>query len=246
MRRVFHHRPSPDPEWEDRAARTIRRWQHLRPEETQRLLSQARLLDRTRNWEGLDGLSVTPRMRAHIAAGACLLTVNLGLELLSDVSAILVAPSSRTRSIHQAAGGSIVRESEACLLGEALLHGPVRIAWDRAEQEETVGGSTSVILHEFAHKVDMADGVANGTPPIGPRKRAQRFDRSLDEAWGLLSAGDPAFPLRPYAVTNRAEMFAVATEAFFLLPSDLEARFRPLYLALSDFYRQDPVVRSPG
>jgi Mlc titration factor MtfA (ptsG expression regulator) len=236
---MLRHHPQADPAWEQQAGAMVRRWQHLGPDETGRLLEQARTLDRTRHWEGLDSLEITPAMRARIAVGACLLTVNVGLDLLSDVTAIVVAPTSHVRSIRQTVGGSMVRESDACLLGEALLHGPVRIAWDRVEQE-TAGGSTSVVIHEFAHKVDMADGVANGTPPIGPRKRAQHFDQALDQAWARLGDGESAFPLRPYAMTNRAEMFAVATEAFFLRPSDLEARFRDLFLALSDFYRQDP------
>lgn len=243
---MLRHRPATDPEWEHEADTMVRAWHHLGPEEASRLLEQARILDGTRHWEGLDGIPITPHVRARIAVEACLLTVNLGLDLLSDVTAILVAPTSHIRSIRQGAGGSIVSESEACLLGEAMLHGPVRIAWDRVEQEQDAGESTSVVIHEFAHKVDMADGVANGTPPIGPRKEAQRFDRALDQAWARLRAGQSASPLRPYAATNRAEMFAVATEAFFLRPSDLEARFTPLYLALSDFYRQDPKSRGTG
>ncbi len=241
---MLRHHPQADPDWEQQAVATIRMWRHLDADETRRLLDQARTLDRTRHWEGLDGFEITPTMRARIAARACLLTVNIGLDLLTDVSAILVAPTSQVRWIRQGAGGSMVTESEGCLLGEAMLHGPVRIAWDRVETEETAHVSSSVIIHEFAHKVDMADGTANGTPPIGPRDRAHRFDRALDQAWQRLLDGEPASPLRAYAMTNRAEMFAVATEAFFLQPTGLEDRFRPLYLALSDFYRQHPQARN--
>lgn len=239
---MLRHHPQTDPDWEQEAVATVRMWRHLGPDETRRLLEQARTLDHTRHWEGLGGIEITPTMRARIAARACLLTVNIGLDLLTDVSAILVAPTSHVRSIRQGAGGSMVTESEGCLLGEAMLHGPVRIAWDRVETEETAVGSSSVIIHEFAHKVDMADGMANGTPPIGPRQRAHQFDRALDQAWQHLRDGEPASPLRTYAMTNRAEMFAVASEAFFLQPLELKDRFRPLYLALSDFYRQHPLV----
>lgn len=240
---MLRRRPKPDPNWEHEAGSTIRRWAHLDEDETQRLLEQARTLERTRRWEGLDGITVTPTMRARIAIRACLLTVNAGLDLLTDVSAILVAPTAHVRPIRQGAGGSIVTESEGCLLGEAMLHGPVRIAWDRAQQEEAAQASTSVIIHEFAHKVDMADGIADGTPPIGPRERARRFDGGLDQALEWLRTGEPSSPLRTYAMTNRAEMFAVATEAFFLRPFELEERFPPLYGALSDFYHQNPSVR---
>lgn len=239
------HRPT-DPEWIAHATSAVRRWDHLRPDEVERLLEQARTLDRTRRWESLDGISLTPRMRAGIAVRACLLTVNAGPDLLSDVTAILVAPAAHLRSVRQAAGGSVVRQVDACLLGEAMLHGPVRIAWDRAEEEEALDSSTSVIIHEFAHKVDMADGMANGTPPIRPRERAIRFDQALDQALEGLRNGEPAPPLRPYAAINRAEMFAVATEAFFLRPAEMEDRFRTLYRALEDFYRQNPLLKGAG
>jgi len=44
----------------------------------------------------------------------------------------------------------------------------------------------------------------------------------------------------PYGATNRAEFFAVATEAFFERPDDVRAEYPQLYQALREFYGQDP------
>jgi Mlc titration factor MtfA (ptsG expression regulator) len=48
-----------------------------------------------------------------------------------------------------------------------------------------------------------------------------------------------------YGATNKAEFFAVATEAFFEKPAQLEREHAALYAELKRFYRQDPARRPP-
>jgi Mlc titration factor MtfA (ptsG expression regulator) len=52
--------------------------------------------------------------------------------------------------------------------------------------------------------------------------------------------------LSAYGATNRAEFFAVATEAFFGKAEDLRRRYPDLYEELKGFYRQDPAQRMTG
>jgi Mlc titration factor MtfA (ptsG expression regulator) len=218
----------------------VGRWRHLDDDEIERLLEQARTFDRGWFWEGLDGLRLTSPMRAAITAQACLLTVNLGTSVLKDVTSVLVArrgSSKRTR--HQVAG-RVVTESEAHVTGEALLHGPLRLAWNQIEADLAGESGESVVLHEFAHKVDMADGAADGIPPLVGRRPIAEFDRIAQTVLDEIRAGEPSDPLRDYAAVNRSELFAVATEAFFLRPVELRQRFEDLYTALAGFYRQDP------
>jgi len=238
-------RPTPtelDPQWEAVAAAHAGGWRHLDAAGRNRLLDQARTLDQTRYWEGLGGLVVTPTMRAHIAAQACVLTVNVGLRALADVTSILVAPSASFQTMRHRTGGSIVSESAASVLGEARLHGPVRLAWDQIEVELAGGATTSLVIHEFAHKVDMADGSADGTPPIVDRRSSVAFEQVADRTLDELRAGAPGNALRGYGATNRTELFAVASEAFFLRPSELRSQFGDLYDVLADFYRQQPAT----
>ena len=48
-------------------------------------------------------------------------------------------------------------------------------------------------------------------------------------------------PLRPYGAKNPSEFFAVATEAFFLYPTELQRGEADLYSALCQYFKQDPV-----
>lgn len=227
-------------EWTAGALSALRRFTHLDVTSQDRLLEQARTLDRTRHWESVDGLVVTPGMRARVAVPACLLTLNIGLSALADVTSIIMAPTSAIRTTRHRVGGQVVTEDLACVQGEALLHGPLRIAWDRVVEEEAVGSATSVVIHEFAHKIDMADGSVDGTPPISGRERSLAFERVAERVLADLREGVPVGPLRSYGATNRSELFAVATEAFFLSPVELRRGSSSLYMALADFYRQHP------
>ncbi|MCK5246749.1 zinc-dependent peptidase [Candidatus Bipolaricaulota bacterium] len=46
--------------------------------------------------------------------------------------------------------------------------------------------------------------------------------------------------LRSYGAKNPPEFFAVATEAFFLYPVELQRGEPDLYSALCQYFRQDP------
>jgi Mlc titration factor MtfA (ptsG expression regulator) len=231
------------PAWESTAKLLIRRWAHLTGDARTRVLEQAESLDRTRYWEGLDGLQITPAMRAYVAVPACVLTVEIGLEALRDVTSIILAPTSEVRGTTHATGGALVSEGLACVLGESRLHGPLRLAWDRVAAEAVQPGAiSSVVMHEFAHKIDMADGVVDGTPPIGDRAAAAEFERITNDVLDDLRTGSRPMPLRMYAATNRAELFAVATEVFFLQPALLAREEPGLYRVLADFFRQDPAA----
>jgi hypothetical protein len=182
-------------------------------------------------------------MRAWISTLASLLTLEVGLRVLADVTSILVAPTSVTRTTVQRLGGGTVGESVACVIGTSLLHGPVRLAWDHVVDDQR-SWSRSVVIHEFAHKIDMADGVGSGTPPIAGHEQTHRFEMAIDRALVRVRTTDDPRPLSYYAGINTAELFAVATEAFFLRPDALSARFDELFQVLELFYRQRPSVTS--
>jgi Mlc titration factor MtfA (ptsG expression regulator) len=102
-----------------------------------------------------------------------------------------------------------------------------------------------VVLHEFAHKLDLRDGAADGIPPLHagntPQEWASDFSRAYDEL------GHPhrqrATAINPYAATSPAEFFAVMTELFFEAPHRLQQHYPALYGELRRFYRQDPLKR---
>lgn len=177
-------------------------------------------------------------MQGVIATEASLLSVNLGPSIFRDVTSILVAPTTQDRVTRHRVGGLVVSESSACVLGESLLHGPVRIAWDQVVADRS--RPSSVVIHEFAHKFDMADGYVDGEPPLPGKEEARVFDEVIDTSMETLARSSDFEPLSGYALTNRAEFFACASEAFFLRSARLRQRFTDLYSTLRHVYRQDP------
>ena len=101
-----------------------------------------------------------------------------------------------------------------------------------------------VVLHEFAHKIDMHDGVLDGTPLLPDDDERQRWVDVCTAHYDAIREGDPAAFLRSYAGTNPGEFFAVATETFFTRPVDLATRQPDLYGVFAGFYRQDPARRA--
>ncbi len=99
------------------------------------------------------------------------------------------------------------------------------------------------MFHEFAHKIDMLDDVIDGTPPLAKEQLA-RWVEVCTEAYTALREGAHRPPLDPYGGVYPAEFFAVATEAFFDVPSKLERHEPDLYEVLRGFYKQDPAERA--
>lgn len=230
----------PSPEWLRAAEKTGLALAHLDTEARDRLIDLAWRFDSKWSWEGVGGLDLTPDMRGHVSTLGSLLVLSIDPGLLNDISAIIVGPAAQNRTANFRVSETIVTSDEVGVLGEARLHGPIRLAWDRVLAEKAPGAKRSVVLHEFAHKIDMVDGVAGGTPPIARRADATAFEQVMAETMETVRTVDDPTPLRRYAATNGAELFAVASETFFLNGPELRRRYRSLYEALRQFYRQDP------
>jgi hypothetical protein len=133
------------------------------------------------------------------------------------------------------------------ILGQAFTRGPVILVWDAVRR----GGidpkdGRNVVYHEFAHKLDMLDGAADGVPPIADREVYARwievFTREYQALQEATGRGERTF-LGPYALENGAEFFAVATEHFFEQPLKMQRDHTAMYEVLAGFYRQDPAAR---
>jgi Mlc titration factor MtfA (ptsG expression regulator) len=192
---------------------------------------------------------LTDDVRVTIAAQACLLLLGLDTDGYRDVSSIIVYPSTvvRTGVFASPVLAGAVTDAPVPLLGEARPHGPVVIVWDQAlAQARFPGQGHNVVFHEFAHKIDMADGTADGTPRLADQAAYGRwvdvFTREIEAVRRASAEGIPTL-LRAYAGTNPAEFFAVATEVFFDRPVALEEERPELYEVLREFYRQDPADR---
>jgi len=82
--------------------------------------------------------------------------------VVSQAMALIIAFVTK-RLVTDEAGVEHVVHSN--LVGESWQKGPVVLAWDDTENAGIIDGH-NLVIHEFAHKVDMQNGVANGFPPL--------------------------------------------------------------------------------
>jgi Mlc titration factor MtfA (ptsG expression regulator) len=226
-------------------ARHLAVWPMLDAQEQQRLLQVTDELLSRKRWEAARGFDLDDTVRVVIASQAALLVLGLSTEHYRLVSGIVVHPSMlHTSGVRPGPSTGTVTADRLTVLGLAQDgRGPVVIAWDQAlaGAHRTEPGH-NVVLHEFAHKLDMLDGTIDGTPRLAPEVRAE-WVAVCTEVYDDLVAGRPRPPMRWYGATNPGEFFAVATEVFFEQPGELASLEPALYDVLARFYRQDPAAR---
>ncbi len=233
------------PDAEEIVAAHIAHWRHLGSDEATRLLELTEWLLVRKGWEAAAGFALDDTIRVVIAAQAALLILGLTPEHYGQVTAIIVHPSTSLQRGERAGPvPGTATDDVVPIHGLAQdRRGPVLISWDqaRAAARHPERGH-NVVFHEFAHKLDMLDGMIDGTPPLD-RTDAEEWVRICTDAFEDLRAGRPRPPLRDYGAINPGEFFAVATEAFFDVPDRLAADEPDLYRVLRGFYRQDPATR---
>ncbi len=218
----------------------------LSSQEQRRLESIVQVLVAEKNWEACGGLTMTDEIKLTIAAQAALLVLAFPDEYYDRVQSILVYPQAYVAPTRIEAGG-VILEGQSSRLGEAWYRGPVILSWDDVlAAGHNLTRDRNVVLHEFAHQLDMQNGrSADGIPPQPNQLALDRWERIVAHEFNeLRRACELGLPTRLdcYAATNRAEFFAVATEAFFTRPQATRAHQRELYTLLRDFYRQDPAA----
>jgi Mlc titration factor MtfA (ptsG expression regulator) len=220
-------------------------WPLLDDDERQRLLDITDELLSRKRWEAARGFHLDDTVRVVIAAQAAVLVLGLSTEHYRKVSGIVVHPSTvHTSGVRPGPSLGTVSADRLAVLGLAQDgRGPVVIAWDQAlAGAHRLEHGHNVVLHEFAHKLDMLDGTIDGTPLL-PRDLRADWVRVCSDVYQDLVAGVPRPPMRWYGATNPGEFFAVATEVFFEQPAELAAFEPELYDVLTRFYRQDPATR---
>lgn len=218
----------------------------LDDEERQRLRSIASVLIAEKYWEGCGGQAVNEEVQVTIAAQAALLLLNLEHDYFPDVQSILVYPGAYVQQ-HRDMWAQGPTSDSSSNLGEAWFRGPVVLSWADAKQHgQQLGIGHNLVLHEFAHKLDMLSGYVDGTPPQRNKDDYQRWHTVMtSEFQRLCQASEQGRQtvLRHYGATNVGEFFAVCTEAFFTNPLAVQAHHEALYDVLHSYYGQDPAER---
>ena len=200
-----------------------------------------------KEFHGVGGFEVTDEVAVAVAAQACLPVLRLGLSWYDGFVGIVMHESEVVAQRRYEDEDGIVHEYDEELAGEAMEGGPLMLAWNAiAISNDPAAFGTdevfNVVIHEFAHVIDMRDGQADGVPPLDTTAR-ERWIEVIDVEWekfcGRIDAGEDTL-IDPYGAEAVEEFFAVAVEAFFVAPAAMRAEEPAMYALLAAFFKQDP------
>jgi hypothetical protein len=202
------------------------------------------------------------------------------LRWYSGFVGIVLAPHELPVQRHWQDEAGVMHEDWDVVSGEASEDGPVMLSWHDVQvgmgvvapefsdsqpdtdfkTDETAGDALhqpdapyNVVIHEFCHKIDMAQGEADGCPPLPARfmgharaadARAHwlavlnaAFEQHAEQVEAAERFGQPAPWLDAYGAESLAEFFPVACEGYFT-QRERFAQEWPQLLALFDaFFR---------
>jgi len=219
--------------------------QGLTQDDRRRLKELAILFQHRKAFEGAHDLAITQPMQLIIALQACLPILNLGLDWYDGWTSVVVYPSgfAPKRVVRDEYGVEHVVQSS--LAGEAWQRGPVILSWDETERAGIIDGH-NLVIHEFAHKLDMQNGEANGFPPLHAGMDAkvwtEAFSAGYEDFQHKCNAGKN-IGIDCYGASSPAEFFSVLSEVFFERPESIRQHYTVVYEQLKLYYRQDPLQR---
>jgi len=210
------------------------------------LREMATLFLAQKEFAGARGLEVSDEMAVAIAAQACLPALKLGLEWLDGFVGIVVHEDAVVARREVEDEDGVVHAFDEELAGEAMSGGPVMLAWrDVDEAGESSVDGYNVVVHEFAHVIDMRGRVTAGLETVDPVSQRGLWLHALAEEYERFADAidrEKATFLDPYGAEAIEEFFAVAAEAFFVAPAELKAEQPRVYELLRTFFRQDPAT----
>ena len=238
-------------DWSRILRRNVKQYTLLSEAERGKLRDDLRVLIAEKNWEGCSGLAISDEVKVTIAAQASLLLLGFQSRYFELVRSILVYPDAFIAPDHTEIGGGVELVGESSNEGEAWYRGPVVLSWpDALAGGRCESGGRNLVVHEFAHQLDMENGDVNdGTPLLANRTQYDRWQRIMNAEYERLARNcrrGRSTLLDCYGATDIGEFFAVATECFVQEPSQMRRRHPKLYELLSEFFQQDPADRVNG
>lgn len=237
---ALKRRAIPDALWR----RTLKRFPFLPREglEGEQLRRLSSLFLDAKEFSGAQGLQVTDDMAVAVAAQACLPVLHLGLAPYRRFVGIVIHPSAVVARREITDEDGVVHHIEETLSGEAIDGGPVMLSWrDVRASGASAADGYNVVIHEFAHVLDMAYGLSQDQPALPPHMPHTLWIETLHSAHQRLcdQVGREESPyLDPYACEGLEEFFAVSTEVFFVAPHALQEGAPDWYAQLQSFYRR--------
>jgi len=242
--RILRQASIDDAQWQDLVSHFPFAWS-LAPADQQRLRELVVLFLHEKHFSAAAGLQLGVEMQLWVAIQACILVLNLDLDYYRGWSGIILYPEQFVPRHQHVDETGIVHEGDEPYAGEAWLGGPVVLSWADIQGTEYPDG-VNVVIHEFAHKLDMLNGDANGFPPLHASMSRAQWSEAFEAAYEDFCRrvdGEEDTEIDPYASESPGEFFAVLSEAFFEIPDVVQDDYPQVYAQLAAFYRQDPAER---
>ena len=242
-RRIIRRSRISGEQW-DAAFNALPLLRRLGPDEICRLQELPILFQHRKAFEGANGLVVTQPMQLIISLQACLPILNLGLDWYDGWTSVVVYPGgfAPMRVVRDEYG--VEHVVQPSLAGEAWQRGPVILSWDETERSGYIDGH-NLVIYEFAHKLDMQNGEANGFPPLHADMDVQAWTKVFSAGFADLQQRCDAgtnIDIDCYGASSPAEFFSVLSEVFFEKPEIIHRHYAAVYEQLKLFYRQDPLI----
>lgn len=210
------------------ALRHTPHYARLAPAQQARFEHHVRRFLAEKKFHGCNGLVVTDAMRAAVAAQACLLILRPDADCFPRLRSVLLYPAAFRVPHSEPDDLGLVSDEPVEQIGESWADDRVVLSW--ADVEAALNGdAVNVVVHEFAHQLDIGQGFPRGADPA-------RWAPVMQKEFERLRRHRRPPVLDPYGAEGPEEFFAVATEAFFQRGTDLKRHHPDLYTRLAEFY----------
>lgn len=208
-------------------------YQRLQPEKQQRfVLKMEAFLQKTRI-EGV-GLELEDLDRVLIAASAVIPIFNFEDWKYPQLTDVILYPDTFNNDFKFEGGN---REITG-MVGSGFMNGQMILSRDALRKGFSASaGNENTAVHEFVHLLDKEDGATDGIPEhLLPQAYVAPWLKLIHQEIQKIEAGKS--DINPYATTNEAEFFAVASEYFFGEPEKLKEKHPKLYEMLNKIFMQ--------
>lgn len=194
---------------------------------------------------GCDGLQVTDAMRVTIAALACMPLLGARRGYYPQLQRILLYPGVFVAPMEEVGEDGVYSRDHHAMAGQSWVQGQVLLSWSDVRQDAAdPSDGRNVVIHEFAHQLDQANGFANGAPPLRSRQAYRCWSTVMQAEYDALrqrlAVGEQGL-IDAYAATSPAEFFAVCSELFFECGPALADQHPLLFAELRGYYKVNPL-----
>jgi len=177
------------------------------------------------NIEGI-GTEITKLDRVLIASSAIIPVFGFAEWKYKKLSNVILYPNTFNKDF-QFEGNS--ERNIMGMVGSGYMNGQMllsRVALYHGFSKSS--GKENAAIHEFVHLLDKSDGEIDGIPEnLMAHEYSLPWLRMMQEELKRIKYGKS--DINPYALTNEAEFFAVASEYFFSKPDQFQNKHPELY-----------------